>query len=708
MRLFSLGKRFVKTPFKTSLGIAVMVLLWGSACTDKKGEATDGDITLKSDSVALWIARGKDAEVASETRYNLLQKALAKVKKYKSDSAKTRSLSQISLAYLRLNDSLQFRATNREVLALAEKTGDSTTQAETHWDLAEFFRDKAKPDSAYAHFSKAQRLYSALGEAALSGTLLFNMAIVQSDIKDYTGSEITTIRAIEILKPLEEYVQLYKCYNNLGLITIELKEYNRALDYFNTAMGYLDKMGNPPDLVQVTQNNIGTMYQEQGDHQKAISYFAEVLAHNELHESEPLLYARALSNKAYSLFRRNGTGDTTLTRVFLTALRLQDSIADIQGIARTHHNMAEYCLAKKDTAMALVHAQKARAYAIESNNNKRLLQTLRLFPHLDPKNMYTYVQEYIALSDSLQQEERRIRDKFARISYETDEVLTNNRLLAKQRQLWIWIATVSLLLSIAFLVILNQRRRNLKLKFQRRQQENNEEIFELMLAQKGKLEEGRQMEQQRVSEELHDNILSQMLGIRLVLTGLNNKTDGESIERRAELIKKLQQLEEEIRTISHELNNASSQKLRNFILSIEDLLRTVSQSSGLHCDFGYDPAPDWDQLKGDVKINVYRIVQEALQNCVKYAKAENISLNFIAQRAMLHVTIVDDGIGFDVSRGKRGIGMKNISSRIKKMGGTWHIDSKIGEGTAIHLEIPIENFVIPSEKRNPMRTLQSI
>jgi signal transduction histidine kinase len=280
--------------------------------------------------------------------------------------------------------------------------------------------------------------------------------------------------------------------------------------------------------------------------------------------------------------------------------------------------------------------------------------------------------------------------------------------LARQQQLWIAVAGVLFLLTVATIIIIDQIRRNQKLTFQRKQQESNQEIFDLMLSQKGKLEEGKQLEQQRVSEELHDSILSQMLGIRLVLTGLNKKVDEDSITKRADLIKKLQGLEEEIRTISHELSSSSSKKIRNFIISLEDLLQNVTESSKMKCKFSYDTEVNWDQLKGDIKINTYRIVQELLQNCVKHARAKQVSINFALAESVFTITLKDDGVGFDVGKAKKGIGMKNINSRVKKMEGSWSIDSEIGQGTVTIIEIPVDNFEIQSQTTSLFRTLQSV
>ena len=206
---------------------------------------------------------------------------------------------------------------------------------------------------------------------------------------------------------------------------------------------------------------------------------------------------------------------------------------------------------------------------------------------------------------------------------------------------------------------------------------------------------------------MHDGILCQMLGIRLVLTGLNEMVDEKSVEQRAELIEKLRDTEEEIRTISHELNNASYQKIHNFIVSLEDMINSIGASSGITCSFTYDPLLEWDSLEGDIKINAYRIVQESLQNCVKHAQCENASVNFECEGNTLKLSVQDDGVGFDMNKGKRGIGLRNIISRVKKVNGTFDIDSKKGKGTTIKVNIPL-NYAQKSDILEDLELKQSI
>ena len=93
-----------------------------------------------------------------------------------------------------------------------------------------------------------------------------------------------------------------------------------------------------------------------------------------------------------------------------------------------------------------------------------------------------------------------------------------------------------------------------ELRFIQQQQEANEEIYNLMLAQQDKMEEGRTQEKKRISEELHDGILGKLFGTRLSLDSLNMVATPEAAKTRSVYISELKAIESEIRKISHDLN----------------------------------------------------------------------------------------------------------------------------------------------------------
>jgi signal transduction histidine kinase len=342
--------------------------------------------------------------------------------------------------------------------------------------------------------------------------------------------------------------------------------------------------------------------------------------------------------------------------------------------------------------MALSHLQVAKTNATDLGSNKELLKILRMYPKFDPKNSKKHTARAFAFNDSLQILDRQIRGKFTRIEYETDEVVAENQLLEQQKQLYAGIAAALLLLSFSAFIILRQRIKNQKLRFEEQQQASNQEIFNLLLAQNEKVEEGKKSEQKRVSEELHDGVLGRMLGARMMLLGLNKNTDPHAMAERGKAISMLQDVEGEVRSISHELSHAAYQKIHNFILSIKDLLQNVENSTKIKIEFIFADDLDYDALTGEIKINLYRIIQECVQNAFKHAACDHIKISFDADLETLRIVIADDGKGFVVKKGKKGIGTRNITSRVKKVNGTWQLDSIIGDGTKVNVQIPIVSY----------------
>ncbi|PKA96587.1 signal transduction histidine kinase [Flavobacteriaceae bacterium MAR_2009_75] len=688
-----------------NLAIALLI----SSCqptNDQKSNLESKEI----DSIMSLINYGRNNNLNHSKRLDFLQKAEDYTKNLSNDSIQTILTAKISYSYFKLRDSIKFFNLNSKTIELAQVSKDSVVFADAHWDRAAFFNSQAVPDSAFYNYSKAQKIYENLGKDFESARMLYNMALTQSKVGDYTGSEINTIRAIEILKPLNKNLHLYNCYNNLGSVTKELKEFERAIEYYSTALEYQKKIERENNYESSLNNNIGVVYQEQGRYKESIAYFQKVIQEKSLLKTEPKLYALAQSHLAFSKLKISSKFD--VSEDLNSSIKILDSIDNNPGLARAYFNFAEYHLIQKDTQRAISYANRSKDYAEQANNNERILLNLQLLAKLEPEKSTAHIREYISLNDSLQQVERQARNKFARIRFETDEFIAENLLLARQKQLWTGIAVAVLLLGLMSYFILDQRAKNQKLRFQQEQQAANQEIFNLMLAQNQKVEEAKKLEQKRISEELHDGVLGSMLGARMVLTGLNKKNDTEAESQRKKAIDSLQNVEKEIRAISHELSHAAYQKINNFIRSIDDLLKTVQVSGNFDYNFYYDKDYDWDGIKGVTKINLYRLIQESLQNSVKHANCKKVTIDLGVHDDMLIATITDDGKGFKTKKGKKGIGMRNMASRIEKLNGNWEIKSTVGKGTSVVFKIPVKNLTPQVEnqelnEKNKERTDQS-
>ncbi|PCE63691.1 sensor histidine kinase [Sediminicola luteus] len=271
-----------------------------------------------------------------------------------------------------------------------------------------------------------------------------------------------------------------------------------------------------------------------------------------------------------------------------------------------------------------------------------------------------------------------------------------------QKRLWVGIAVGLFLLILTLSVLLQQYLKNQKLKFRQQEQEHNQRIFEAMLGQKEKLLEGKQMAQKRISEELHDGILGQLLGIRLILSSLNDKSGEAIIKEREKVLDKMQEVEEELRLMSHELSHASYQKVYNFIFSIEELLEVSLATEDMAYRFDYTEGIDWDSLHGEFKINLYRIIQECLHNSIKHSQADFVDVVLKTEDRVLQLVVADNGQGFSFDKQRKGIGLKNIESRVKKLGGQWKVESKLGKGTYISVELELTDNRLGASRTVPV------
>ena len=129
-------------------------------------------------------------------------------------------------------------------------------------------------------------------------------------------------------------------------------------------------------------------------------------------------------------------------------------------------------------------------------------------------------------------------------------------------------------------------------------------------------------------------------------------------------------------------------------LSLEHAVRDlcVANSNGLtHIEFQY--LIKKLKISKNDEIMIYRIIQELLNNALKYAKASQVLISCSHNKDVFFITVEDNGIGFDVSdaKNKNGMGLKNIKNRIDFLNGKLEIDSQINQGTSVYIELNVKN-----------------
>jgi len=193
-------------------------------------------------------------------------------------------------------------------------------------------------------------------------------------------------------------------------------------------------------------------------------------------------------------------------------------------------------------------------------------------------------------------------------------------------------------------------------------------------------------ERAEIGKELHDNVGQLLTTTKLYLEMLKHKLDDplELIERGT---KHINTVIHSIRNLSHSLVPSSINDL-GLTASVSDLIENIQALESI--DVYYVSAPDLEnKMDENLKLTLYRIIQEQLNNIVRHAEATNVSIELFDEGNFIKLVITDNGKGFNMATVKRGLGLKNITSRTELQNGLVDIVTSPDKGCKIIIQIPI-------------------
>lgn len=634
----------------------------------------------KNDSIKLWIKQAKNKKLDSTLRKQLLLKSYRYITNYEKELPI--ELSSIAYELYKLKDTVNFFKTNEKALELATQTKHIYATGDAYWNYATYYVKSEVYDKGYFYLDKAYENFIKGGFKDEASQILQGMAKIKGRFRDYTGSEVLNIKAIKLFKELKNYKRLHTSYNHLAMLQMDINEYDKALFYYKKALSYSNKTNEYKKNYEYLLNNMGRAFFRKKEYNKAISYYNEALKNSNQKEN----LARIIDNLAYCKLLMQDTAG--IKKDFYYALNIRDSLKYREGVLINKIHLSDFYLYTKDSTKALKYAKEANSLAHKLKNGRDYLASLKQLANLDKQNSKKYLDRYIVFNDSLISAERRIQNKFTRIEFETDEYIEETERLSQQR-IWIIVTSFAGLLVLSLLYFLRvQKVRNEKLKLEAEQQKANEEVYVLTLQQQAKLEEERVNERNRISAELHDGVLGKLFGTRVNLGFLAMQMKPETQEKHQAFLDELQEIEKEIRDVSHRLSDNFDSANINFTTILTQLLKDRSTIGNFSYQFDFDKTIPWSEISEVTKANVYRIIQEALQNIIKHAKAKNVILDVSFNKKELIISLKDDGIGFNTEKKKKGIGIKNITARVKKLGGNLEFISKENQGTTLVIITP--------------------
>ncbi|MGV3697984.1 sensor histidine kinase [Flavobacterium sp.] len=536
----------------------------------------------------------------------------------------------------------------------------------------------------------------------LRALILSNHAIMQQVFgREAEAVKIIIHHAIPLAVKSNDNELVGNLYKSLGIIFMNYPERKKAYNYLSEAIAYLKKA-------------------DKGSPTFKENFIEALVVHSEnLLELENYTLANSCLNTAYSILKTHPNSNLNSIYCYAKGLyfhktkQYHKAIPIYQkGIENTVIHNGQFTkfrlqFALHQTYMALKEYGKSKELLLSllTNNTylkgdqKNYLKDLAFVSEQlgDINQSNQYYKSYITLNDSLnnathKEEIIELEAKFNKSQNEhkikqlqsqkvkAELLARNNRL-----QYLIIVLAAGVLLTMLIFVLYHLRIKN-KLEIERNLKNKqtinwlkNQKEVEVMQA----MIDGEELERKRIARELHDGIGSKLSALKIMLARLELKTAPGEIEGINEL---LSNSINELRQVSYNLIPESLTKL-GLEKALSDLCHLL-HSDSIKIEFqsfGID-----DDIPISSQINIYRIVQELLNNALKHSECTEILVSCSQNGDAFLISVEDNGKGFDVedSSRKSGIGLKNLKSRVEMLHGTYNIESN-NEGTCYDIELNI-------------------
>lgn len=663
-----------------------MLLLFFISCKKNNGKHPFSE--KNTDSIEYYYQRVLNQNLPDKEKNKSIFRAYDLLQTADNNNENRKKIAKLTFDFYYIDDIKMFDKSSRFLLSLSEEEKDTANLGKAYRCRAIFYNGEKKLDSSFYFFKKAEKIYTALNDKETLSTILMNKGIIQFSLGEFLGAELSLNKAYNYFKQENNYQKQYLILNQLGLVSTELKEYDKALFYHYQALKAAQSIENKSSEVNTCYGNIGYLFIRQKKYKEAISSLKKGLENQNLKNIDPVLYANLIDNQAYAQLQISDFQN--LPQMFFEALEIRKKHDNLTSVIGSYTHISEYYKKSNNNIKAIEFSNEALYEARKSKIANNILIALKQAQEVDKEKIPIYTEEYLRLNDSLQIAERNSKDRLSRIELETDEIIKEKDKLEEQNRTLLYLSlVVGVILTLLF-ILRAQRARTRELLYKQAQQKANEEIFNLMMSQQNVIDESRKEEKHRIARDLHDGVLGRMFGVRLNLDSLNYRNDAESTEKRHQYINELKDIEQDIREISHDLNREKQALINNFISIINKLLEEQSHLFSTNLKYYIDDKIIWDKINNTSKINLYRILQESLQNINKYAEAKHIFVELKKENDNIVLNIEDDGLGFDVTKKSKGIGVQNMISRTDECHGIIDITSKKGHGTKISIKIPIE------------------
>ncbi len=641
----------------------------------------------------------------------------------------------------------------RESIRIKSALEDMRGVAGSFNNLGNVFRAQGNSDSAYASYQRSIEIREELGDERYLSSALLNMGNWLAGESDYQNALVFYERFKEIKTASKDTVGLSMVVNNIGNLYFDWGQYDNALSNYLTSLEFA-LISSPENgkLLASKYLNIGVVYEKQEYSEQAIHYFGEALqiyaqfddpqGMGEVFQNLGKVYAEisepdsALKYYDKALAQVSRTNDSSRRANVLSNLGvlynqkedyqrgreylleagiLYEDSEDKRKLAEVYNNLGasyfylnNYPSAINYYEKSLDHADETEYLEIQRSASFGLAEVYGRTRKFE--QAFEYQQLYDVYKDSLMDLARVEAIEELITKYETEKIEAQNQLLraekaedeavierrnAENRALLTGVFSL-IAAVIGIIAWFQYRSRKKRIIAAQKETLYQNEIDSLLDKQQLKsisaMMEGQDKERKRLAAELHDRLGSILSLVKLYFSSLNEDIKEKQPELLPSFSEGNQFLDDafkEVRALIKEMKEGTSSGEG----LTRDLETLVSKITKLGIEIKSRIELD-KKLDAVVEMNVYRIIQEALSNSLKYSKAKLIQLE-LDDQDQLNVLIKDDGIGFDThdlpkeEKNLESYGLENMENRVKLLGGDFKLETEMGKGVTIDIHIPI-------------------
>ncbi len=570
-------------------------------------------------------------------------------------------------------------------------SGYSLQKAEVNMHLTDLYIDIMKLDSAFFYSREGIKIAQAIKAPAIESRLWGFMASSTYYTGDLEQGIEWAMKSLEVAEKAKKDSLVFTRLNIIGLFFIETDRNKEAIKYYERALQVYDDLPESKRSEYVRKElykvyaNMAEAYENLGEYKKAIplhqksfeqaklfnAYRAMAIANNHLafcYEKEgDLVVPPNLLREAIEYGKKIDDRDVwnnSLCRLALFYFKYGKIRESKQILGESFELLA------KDSTRVSIGSRK-KAYEA----------TVIIYEKDAPQIALNFMKKVNWCDKTIYKQKSVYSIDVANIQFET---IQKERELAlsqaeNSRKNIVILVILILMLSVASAIGIYaylQTRKNL-IKEKELAQVKQEKALELRNA----VLNTQETERERIAKDLHDSVGAMLSATRLNLESFYQQKEPELFDKTMHLLKETAQ---EVRRISHNMMPIALSKF-GLVAALENICLHISKPKVNFSAFGLE-----ERLDSQTETLLFRIAQEALNNAIKYAQAEEVFVQIVRDEENLMLQIEDNGKGFDVSSVEKSVGMQSMRSRAEILGAKLVIDSKMQKGTVISLEMPLQ------------------